>query len=153
MLRKTNEHCRPPSHISQHLHALTVERHKEPDLSILHPLPNAIARGLLHARDERSIIYDAVEDLAHRPLLLRRLGGGLRRAILRSRPWSSGSLHTYSVRLGILSVLRLLQLPGNTQNFRVRGVGSRNATGGGAASCLCVRSSAGERVQEPVKRL
>ena len=40
-----------------------MERHKEADLSILHPLANAISRASLHACDEGAIIDDAVEDL------------------------------------------------------------------------------------------
>jgi len=41
----------------------TVKRHKESDLSILHPLSDTVPRAFLDAGDESSVIDNAVEDL------------------------------------------------------------------------------------------
>lgn len=62
-----------------------MKRYKEPDLSILHPLPNAIARALFDARHQRSIVYNAVEDFPGRR------GGQRSTAMLRLRARASGS--------------------------------------------------------------
>lgn len=80
------------------MYALTVKRYKQPNLSILDPLPDTIARSLLHTRHQCGVIYYAIEDLARRPQLLRLRTGILRRAILRSRSWASGALHAFSAR-------------------------------------------------------
>ena len=55
----------------------TVERYKESDLSILHPLSNTVPRALLDAGDESSVIDYAVEDLPALQRVQACQGGGL----------------------------------------------------------------------------
>lgn len=40
--------------------------HEEPDLSILHPLPDAVPRAPFDACNERAVVDDAIEDLSDR---------------------------------------------------------------------------------------
>lgn len=42
----------------------TMKRHKKPNLSIPHPLPDAIPSAPLYSRNERAVVDDAVEYLA-----------------------------------------------------------------------------------------
>ena len=41
-----------------------MKRHEEPDLPVLHPLPNTVPRALLDSRHKCCVINYAVEDLA-----------------------------------------------------------------------------------------
>lgn len=68
---------------------LTMKWHKEPDLSALHPLPDAVPCALLHASDEGGVVDYTVEDL---PTLVRLHGDG-RIAVLRDRSRASVALH------------------------------------------------------------
>ena len=55
----------------------TVERYKESDLSILHPLSDTVPRALLDAGDESSVIDYTVEDLPALQRIQACWGGGL----------------------------------------------------------------------------
>lgn len=51
-----------PYHAQSH----TMQRHKEPYLAVLDPLPNAIPRAPLHSGHQRRIVHDTIEDFASR---------------------------------------------------------------------------------------
>jgi len=60
-----------------------MKRHEKPDLTILHPLPDAVARALLDASHESSVVDDAVEDLPPHERVQAGQGGGGRVGVLR----------------------------------------------------------------------
>ena len=57
-----------------HLH--TMKRHEKPDLPILHPLSDAVARALLDAGHQSGIVDDTVEDLPPYERVQAGQGGG-----------------------------------------------------------------------------
>lgn len=67
-------HC-PSSHFPAiHLH--TMKRHEKPDLPILHPLSDTVARTLLDAGHQSGIVDDTVEDLPPYERVQAGQGGG-----------------------------------------------------------------------------
>ena len=61
-----------------------MKRHKKPDLTVLHPLPDSVARALLDAGYQSSVVDDAVEDLPpHHRVQAGQSGGGGRVGVLR----------------------------------------------------------------------
>ena len=54
----------------------TMKRHEKPDLPILHPLSDAVARALLDAGHQSGIVDDTVEDLPPYERVQAGQGGG-----------------------------------------------------------------------------
>jgi len=59
------------------IHMHTMKRHEKPDLPILHPLPDSVARALLDAGHQSGVVDDAVEDLPAYERVQAGQGGGL----------------------------------------------------------------------------
>lgn len=70
-----------------------MKRHEKPDLSVLYPLPDTIARALFHTGHESGVVNNAVE---HFPALLWLSGGG-RSAVLRHGARARVALHSGGV--------------------------------------------------------
>ncbi len=70
-----------------------MKRHEKPDLSVLYPLPDTIARALFHTGHEGGVVDDAIE---HFSALLRLSGGG-RSAVLRHGARARVALHSGGV--------------------------------------------------------
>lgn len=83
----------------------TMKGHEEPNLSVAHPLSDAVPGASLYACNEGAVVYDAVEDLPDG------LGGCVHDAMLRGGALACAAAHVAGGARGLVTEgVRLLSV-------------------------------------------